>query len=115
MFSEIKFNPVRALSFHRVITVPIKTIQCCKSDSKIKLIAEIVNFAFSNFHQMSIQESDDVKALAVGVVFDDYNGYLFPGWDDETVGYQVNNGKIFDMDNPDNGRDAEGMYYHPVK
>ena len=58
---------------------------------------------------MTILESDDNEALAVGVVFDDYNGYLLPGWDDETVGYQVNNGKIFDMDNPKNGRDIESM------
>ena len=34
-----------------------------------------------------------------------------PGWTDGTVGYHVDDGKIFDVVNPEQGREIEGNFY----
>ena len=33
-----------------------------------------------------------------------------PGWLDGTVGYHVDDGKIFDAENPEQGREIEGNF-----
>ena len=52
------------------------------------------NHCFYSF-QVLIQESDDKRFMGVGVVWKNYGSHTMPGWKDGTVGYLVDEGKIF--------------------
>jgi len=45
-----------------------------------------------------ILETGESKWLGLGVVFEDYDTTLFPGWEEGTVGYHTDDRKIFDAD-----------------
>ena len=57
---------------------------------------------------MLIQESGERRVIAVGTVFKNYNCHMMPGWLDGTVGYHVDDGRIFERDCEDLGREVEG-------
>ena len=64
--------------------------------------------------QVLIQETGERRFLGVGVVWEGYeDGHAMPGWSDGTVGYHVDDGKIFDAENPEQGREMEGSFYAP--
>ena len=44
----------------------------------------------------------------MGVVGKDYGNHALPGWRGGTVGYHVDDGKIFDAANPTKGVEYEG-------
>ena len=44
---------------------------------------------------MTILETSKTNLLGVGVVNDGYNNTRMPGWRDESVGYHIDDGKIF--------------------
>ena len=44
----------------------------------------------------------------MGVVGEDYGNHALPGWLKGTVGYHIDEGKIFDANNPTKGREYEG-------
>ena len=44
----------------------------------------------------------------MGVVGEDYGFHALPGWLKKTVGYHIDEGKIFDADSPTKGREYEG-------
>ena len=46
--------------------------------------------------------------MAVGTVFENYDCHMMPGWLDGTVGYHVDDGKIFARGCEDLGREVEG-------
>ncbi|XP_048578368.1 uncharacterized protein LOC116618328 [Nematostella vectensis] len=54
--------------------------------------------------EVLIQDCDENRSLAVGLVSRGYNLHLFPGWQSNTVGYHVGNGKVFDYKDPKFGR-----------
>jgi len=55
-----------------------------------------------------IQESGERRILAVGAVFGSYNCHRMPGWEGGTVGYHVDDGKIFEPGYDELGREVEG-------
>ena len=57
---------------------------------------------------MLIQESGERRVIAVGTVFENYNCHMMPGWLDGTVGYHVDDGKIFEPGFDELGREVEG-------
>lgn len=57
---------------------------------------------------MLIQESGERRILGLGVVFEGYDSHWMPGWEAGTVGYHVDDGKIFEAGFEDFGRDVEG-------
>ena len=57
---------------------------------------------------MLIQESGERRIIAVGAVFENYDSHVMPGWLDGTVGYHVDDGKIFERDCAKLGREVEG-------
>ena len=57
---------------------------------------------------MLLQESGERRLLGVGVVWEDYGYHFMPGWLDGTVGYHVDDGKLFDAKYPE-GRQLEGI------
>ena len=57
---------------------------------------------------MLIQESGERRILAVGAVFANYNCHRMPGWEGGTVGYHVDDGKIFEPGCDELGREVEG-------
>ena len=59
-------------------------------------------------HQVLIQETSERRLLAVGVVWEDYGCHVMPGWKHGTVGYHVDDGKIFDATNEETGKEIEG-------
>ena len=58
--------------------------------------------------QVLIQETGERRLLAVGVVGKDYGNHALPGWFQGSVGYHVDDGKIFDAANPKMGVEYEG-------
>ena len=46
----------------------------------------------------------------MGVVGKDYGNHALPGWRGGTVGYHVDDGKIFDAANPTKGVEYEGKW-----
>ena len=58
---------------------------------------------------MLIQETGDRRFLGIGAVCKGYGaGHSMPGWLKGTVGYHVDDGKIFHAENPDKGDEVEG-------
>ena len=49
----------------------------------------------------------------MGVVGKDYGNHALPGWRGGTVGYHVDDGKIFDAANPTKGVEYEGKWLLP--
>ncbi|KAJ7393125.1 hypothetical protein OS493_008425 [Desmophyllum pertusum] len=43
-----------------------------------------------------ILEAGIMRRLGIGVVMESYSKSLMPGWCDGTVGYHIDNGKVFD-------------------
>ena len=46
--------------------------------------------------------------IGVGVVGKDYGNHALPGWCNGTVGYHIDDGRIFDANNPTKGIEYEG-------
>ena len=61
---------------------------------------------------MLIQESGERRILAVGAVFGSYSCHLMPGWGRGSVGYHVDDGKIFEPGYDELGREVEGREFH---
>lgn len=62
--------------------------------------------------EVLIQESGERRVIAVGTVFENYNCHMMPGWLDGTVGYHVDDGKIFEPGFDELGREVEGAMAH---
>ena len=58
---------------------------------------------------MLLQESGERRLLGVGVVWEDYGSHFMPGWLDGTVGYHVDDGKLFYHKNGEEGEQLEGI------
>lgn len=58
--------------------------------------------------QVLIQETGERRYLGVGVVDAMHVGHGMPGWLQGSVGYHVDDGKIFDSTNRFLGREVEG-------
>lgn len=59
-----------------------------------------------------IQETEDQRSLGVGVVWQNYGNHAMPGHFQKTVGYIVDEGKIFGPFEPVNygaGKEYEGI------
>ena len=65
----------------------------------------------SSFFQVLIQRTGERRFIALGAVNKDYDLHKMPGWYNGTVGYHVDDGKIFDSRCPEMGREIEGMGY----
>ena len=63
----------------------------------------------SSFFQVLIQRTGERRFIALGAVNKDYDLHKMPGWYNGTVGYHVDDGKIFDSRCPEMGREIEGM------
>ena len=61
-----------------------------------------------SFNQVLVQETGERRLLGVGVVGNDYGNHAMPGWFNGTVGYHIDDGKIFDAENPTWGKEYEG-------
>ena len=57
---------------------------------------------------MLIQESGERRVIALGTVLENYNCHMMPGSLDGTVGYHVDDGRIFERGCADLGREVEG-------
>ncbi|XP_078372242.1 uncharacterized protein LOC144655919 isoform X2 [Oculina patagonica] len=57
--------------------------------------------------EVLIQESGEKRFLAVGIVWEDYGCHVMPGWQHGTVGYHVDDGKIFDARNERKGKEIK--------
>ena len=57
---------------------------------------------------MLIEDSGERRILAVGAVFEGYDCHSEPGWKEGTVGYHVDDGKIFEPGCNDQGKEVEG-------
>ena len=57
---------------------------------------------------MLIEDSGVRRILAVGAVFEGYDRRLMPGWQEGTVGYHVDDGKIFGPECPEQGKELKG-------
>ena len=44
----------------------------------------------------------------MGIVRKGYGNHAFPGWSNGTVGYHIDDGKIFDAENPTRGIACDG-------
>lgn len=58
--------------------------------------------------QVLIQEAGERRYLGVGVVNILHDGHGMPGWLQGTVGYHIDDGKIFDSTSPLLGKEVEG-------
>jgi hypothetical protein len=47
-------------------------------------------------------------------VTENYEIHKFPGWEGNTAGYHIDDGKIFDRDNQELGREGYGKLYYIV-
>ena len=65
----------------------------------------------SSFFQVLIQRTGERRFIALGAVNKDYDLHKMPGWYNGTVGYHVDDGKIFDSRCPEMRREIEGMGY----
>ena len=61
--------------------------------------------------QVLIQETGERRIAALGAVHESYDCHKMPGWDSGTVGYHVDDGKIFETGFHELGREVEGMGY----
>ncbi|XP_068736342.1 uncharacterized protein [Montipora capricornis] len=58
--------------------------------------------------EVFIQETGNRRFLGIGAVWEDYGAsHSMPGWSKGTVGYHVDDGKIFYAENPDKGKEVE--------
>ncbi|XP_068736972.1 uncharacterized protein [Montipora capricornis] len=58
--------------------------------------------------EVLIQETGDRRFLGIGAVWKGYGAsHSMPGWSKGTVGYHVDDGKIFHAENPDKGKEVE--------
>ncbi|KAK3735958.1 hypothetical protein QZH41_018382 [Actinostola sp. cb2023] len=57
--------------------------------------------------EVLIQENGERRFIAIGVVTESYELHKFPGWEGNTAGYHIDDGKIFDRNNPKLGRECE--------
>ena len=68
----------------------------------------------SSYHisvQVLLQDTGERRLLAIGLVYSFHIPHFLPGWKTQgtpTVGYHVDDGKIFDAQNPYEGRDIQG-------
>ncbi|EDO38427.1 predicted protein [Nematostella vectensis] len=62
--------------------------------------------------EVLIQDCDENRSLAVGLVSRGYNLHLFPGWQSNTVGYHVDDGKVFDHKDSKFGRVEDAAMAH---
>ncbi|XP_022792235.1 short transient receptor potential channel 2-like [Stylophora pistillata] len=58
--------------------------------------------------EVLIQETGERRIVALGVVHKSYDCHKMPGWYTGTVGYHVDDGKIFDTGCHKHGREVEG-------
>ena len=66
-------------------------------------------FIFSYTLQVVIQETGDRRFLGIGAVWKGYgDSHSMPGWSKGTVGYHVDDGKIFHGENSEKGKEVEG-------
>ena len=61
--------------------------------------------------QVLIQETGERRIAALGAVHESYDCHKMPGWDSGTVGYHIDEGKIFETGFHKLGREVEGMGY----
>ena len=47
----------------------------------------------------------------MGVVKSEYGNHAMPGWRDGTVGYHIDDGRIFDENNAEKGVECEGKCF----
>ena len=59
--------------------------------------------------QVLIQESGERRFLAIGVVKENHNLHTLPGWLGGSVGYHIDDGRIFDKENWRFGREVKGL------
>ena len=52
--------------------------------------------------------SGETMWFGMGVVFEDYDLDMMPGWEDGTVGYHTDDRKIFDAEEPIRGKKTTG-------
>ncbi|XP_044172678.1 uncharacterized protein LOC114966353 [Acropora millepora] len=69
----------------------------------------IIPFSLEFPHfEVLIQETGDRRFLGIGAVWKGYGaGHSMPGWSKGTVGYHVDDGKIFHAKNPHKGKEVE--------
>jgi len=61
-----------------------------------------------NHFEVLIQETGDRRFLGIGAVWPGYGAnHSMPGWSKGTVGYHVDDGKIFHAENPVKGKEVE--------
>ena len=56
-----------------------------------------------------IQESGERRFLAIGVFTENSRVHTLPGWHEGSVGYHIDDGKIFDPENSKSGREVKGL------
>ena len=61
--------------------------------------------------QVLIQENRGRRIVALGAVHELYDCHKMPGWYSGTVGYHIDDGKIFETGFHELGREVEGMGY----
>ena len=61
--------------------------------------------------QVLIQGTGEGRIIALGVLNEDFDCHKIPGCGIGTVGYHVDDGKIFEGGYPEVGREIEGMGY----
>lgn len=60
--------------------------------------------------QVTIEEAGKFNCLGIGIVNEDYDTSLMPGWDKESVGYHTDDGNIFhSTQGCDSDMETEGM------
>lgn len=57
--------------------------------------------------EVLIQETGGRRIIGVGVVGKDFGNHALPGWCNGTVGYHIDDGRIFDANNPTKGIEYE--------
>ncbi|XP_073258533.1 uncharacterized protein [Porites lutea] len=57
--------------------------------------------------EVLVQETGGRRLLGIGVVGNDYGYHAMPGWLKGTVGYHIDEGKIFDAENSTRGKEYE--------
>ncbi|XP_066027980.1 uncharacterized protein [Pocillopora verrucosa] len=61
--------------------------------------------------EVLIQETGERRIAALGAVHESYDCHKMPGWDSGTVGYHIDDGKIFQTGFHELRREVEGMGY----
>ncbi|CAH3122203.1 unnamed protein product [Pocillopora meandrina] len=59
--------------------------------------------------EVLIQETGERRIVALGAVPQSYDCHKMPGWDEGAVGYHIDDGKIFETDCRELGKEVEGM------